>query len=111
MTEVEKEKLIDYLFMQNDKLTSELAGVREELRLQREQSAEQHRDLQSRFDRMEECAIFAKERASKTEERVSKAELVLSESRTYTDKLNATIAALMDCSTQYKEKTELRLYY
>lgn len=72
-----------------DKLTSELAGVREELRLQREQSVEHHRDLQSRFDRMEERAITA-------EERVAKAELALSKSSAYADELNTTIVAFLD---------------
>ncbi len=33
---VEKEKLIDYLLAQNEKLSGQLAGVREEMRLQRE---------------------------------------------------------------------------
>lgn len=69
MTEVEKEKLIDYLFYQNEKLNAQLAGVQEELRLQREQSAEQHRSMVSQLNRMEERAVTAEKRADAAEKR------------------------------------------
>ncbi len=71
MTEVEKEKLIDYLFKQVEGLQSRLAGVQEELRLQREQSAGQHADLASQLERMEERAVAAEKRAEAADKRVA----------------------------------------
>lgn len=70
MTEVEKEKLIDYLFLQNEKLNIQLAGVQEELRLQREQSAEQHKSMESQLNRMEERAVAAEKRADAADKRI-----------------------------------------
>ncbi len=40
-------KLLDYMFVPNSKLTDQLAGVSEELRLQREQAYRHHKDLKS----------------------------------------------------------------
>lgn len=107
MTEVEKEKLIDYLFLQNEKLTTELTAVREELRLQREQMLIQLRELQARFDRMEERAKASDERAKASDERAAKAELALSESRAYVDELKATIAELMQGSVLKKLENQI----
>lgn len=90
-TEMEKEKLIDMLYAMVESRDGQIANLLEEIRLLREQSAEQHRDLKSRFDRMEQRAIAAETRADK-------AELALSESKAYAEEQNATIAALMDGS-------------
>jgi len=91
MTEVEKEKLIDYLFRQVDGLQTRLSGVQEELRLQREQSAEQHRDLTSQIERMEERAVAAEKRADME----AKARMV-SDKRVA--ELTAALTAMMDGS-------------
>ena len=56
MTEMEKDKLLDYMFGQNVRQSEQLAGLREEMRLQRDQSEKHHRELKSSLDRMEgEC--------------------------------------------------------
>ncbi len=68
------DKLLDYMFDQNSKLTDQLAGVREELRLQREQADRHHRDFKSSPARMEERAIAAERRADKETEASEKAE-------------------------------------
>ena len=59
MTEMEKDKLLDYMFDQNSKLTDKLASVGEELRLQREQADRHFKDLKSSLGRMEERAVAA----------------------------------------------------
>lgn len=89
MTEMEKEKLIDYLFLQNEKLNLSLAGVQDELRLQREQASEQHRHLTSQLDRMEERAIAAERRADASDRRAAEAEKRVAE-------LTAALTASLD---------------
>ncbi len=63
------DKLLDYMFTQNSKLTDQLAGVSEELRLQREQADRHHKDLKSSLARMEERARAAERRADAEEKR------------------------------------------
>ncbi len=74
MTEMEKDKLLDYVFAQNSKLTDQLAGVSEELRLQREQADRHHKDLKSSLARMEERAVAAEKRADMEAQARAKAE-------------------------------------
>ena len=69
MTDMEKDKPLDYLFDQNGRLTDQLTGVREELRLQREQADRNHRDLKSSLDRMEERAMIAENKAQAAEKK------------------------------------------
>ncbi len=75
---MEKDKLLDYMFAQNSRLTDQLAGVSEELRLQREQADIHHKDLKSSLARMEEHTVAAEKRVdmeaqarAKTEEQVA----------------------------------------
>ena len=89
MTEVEKEKLIDLLYSLNDQLKVQMAGLQEELRLQREQSAEQHNRLTSQLDRMEERAIAAERRADTSDKRADEAEKRVAE-------LTAALTAALD---------------
>lgn len=98
MTDVEKEKLIDYLFDQNEKLNVQLAGVREELRLQREQSAERHRSLASQMERMEERAVAAEKRAELAEKRANKESEMRAESDKRIAELSAALTAIIDGS-------------
>lgn len=70
MTEVEKEKLIDLLYSLNDQLKIQMAGLQEELRLQRKQASEQHNRLTSQLERMEARAVTAEKRADAADKRV-----------------------------------------
>lgn len=98
MTEVEKEKLIDYLFDQNDKLNAQLDGVREELRLQREQSAERHRGLTAQLNRMEERAVAAEKRADAAEKRAETESMARMESDKRAAELTAALTAALNGS-------------
>lgn len=79
MTEMEKDKLLDYMFGQNSKLTDKLAAVCEELRLQREQAELHHKDLKSSLARMEERAVAAEKRADMEAKARAKAEKQVAE--------------------------------
>ncbi len=98
MTEMEKDKLLDYMFEQNSKLTDQLVGVREDLRLQREQAERHHADLQSRLVRMEELAVAEGKRADAAEKRADMEAQARSRAEKQIEDLNATIEALMDAS-------------
>lgn len=100
MTEVEKEKLIDYLFYQNEKLNAQLAGVQEELRLQRDQLADQHKSLIAQNERMEERAVAAEKRAEALDKRVAE----------FTSALTAALngAVLKDLQKQVEEAEKER---
>lgn len=89
MTDMEKEKLIDYLFKQVEDLQHRLAGVQEELRLHREQSAEQHKAQILQNGRMEELLIAANRRADMEAKARLAAEQRVSE-------LTAALTAMMD---------------
>lgn len=102
MTEVEKEKLIDMLYAMLESRDGQITGLQEEIRMLRVQALEQHREQQSRFDRLEERTKAADERAKAADERAVKAELALTESRAYAEELNNTIVALMSGSA-FKE--------
>lgn len=98
MTDMEKDKLLDYMFDQNSKLTDQLAGVREGLRLQREQAERHQADLQSRLVRMEELAIAEGKRADAAEKRaeVEAAARIRSDQRA--EDLQKTTDSLLDGS-------------
>lgn len=98
MTEVEKEKLIDLLYNLNDQLKIQMAGLQEELRLQREQSGEQHRILTSQLYRMEERAVAAEQRADAAEKRIAELTAAL------TAALNVTVLKDLKAQVAKAEK-------
>ena len=98
MTDMEKDKLLDYLFDQNGRLTDQLTGVREELRLQREQSDRNHRNLKSSLDRMEERAMVAENRAKAAEKRTEMEAVARAKAEKQIEELTRTIESLMDTS-------------
>lgn len=98
MTDMEKEKLIDFLFSRNESLEATLAGVQEELRLQREQSAGQYRDFSARLRRMEERAVAAERRAEASERRAEAEMKARMELDSRISELTAALAAMMDGS-------------
>jgi len=91
MTEVEKEKLIDMLYSMVESRDRQIAVLGDEIRQLREQSAGQHRDLQSRFDRMEERAMRAEREIAGEREAREKAERRAEE-------LQKTVESLMNGS-------------
>lgn len=98
MTEMEKDKLLDYLFDQNGRLTDQLAGVREDLRLQREQAERHHRDLKASLDRMEERAVAAEDRAKAAEKRAEMEADARARAEKQIEELTRTIESIMDTS-------------
>lgn len=107
MTEMEKDKLLDYLFDQNGVLTGQLAGVREDLRLQREQADRHHRDLKASLDRMEERAAVAEKRADIAERRAAMAEEAQSKAEKKIEDLTKTIESLMDSSVMEELRNKI----
>lgn len=91
MTEVEKEKLIDMLYSMVESRDRHIAMLGDEVRQLRMQSEDHHRDLQSRFDRMEERAVRAEREIAVEREARERAERRVEE-------LQKTIESLMDGS-------------
>lgn len=104
---MEKDKLLDYLFDQNGVLTGQLAGVREDLRLQREQADRHHRDLKASLDRMEERAVVAEKRADIAERRAAMAEEAQSKAEKKIEDLTKTIESLMDSSVMEELRNKI----
>lgn len=93
------DKLLDYMFDQNSKLTDKIAAVCEELRLQREQSDLHHRDLKSSLARMEERAVAAERRADAEAKRAAMESEAREKAEKRIEELLGTIDSLMDGST------------
>ena len=72
---MEKDRLLDYMFDQNRRLSDQVAGMCEEMRLQRGQAEMHHRELKLSLDRMEELAVAAEKRAVAVEKRAERSEI------------------------------------
>ena len=107
MTDMEKDKLLDYLFDQNGMLSDQLAGVREELRLQREQADRHHKDLKASLDRMEERAIAAERKAEAAEKRACMEAAAKDKAEKQVEELNRTIESLMDSSVMEELRNKI----
>ena len=91
MTEVEKEKLIDMLYSMVDSRDRQIERLGDEIRRLRIQSENHHRNLQSRFDRMEERAV-------KAEREMAGERAAREQAEKRAEELQKTVDALMDGS-------------
>lgn len=107
MTDMEKDKLLDYLFDQNAVLTAQLSGVREELRLQREQAYRHHKELKADLGRIEERAEVAEKKMELAEKRAAKAEEERSKAEKKIEDLIKTIDSLMDTSVMEELRNQI----
>ena len=71
-----------------------MTGVREEMRLQREQSEMYHRDLKSSLDRMEERAVAAEKRTEMSEKRTKEESAARARAEKKVEKLLQTIESI-----------------